>query len=62
MLAAGGAVGHLVVWNASSGAIMRQAEPPFVPHSDLAVLPPDGRRVLTADQDGVVRIWTPREP
>ena len=45
-----------------NGAVLRQARPPFVQHNDLVALPPDGRRVLTADRDGVVRIWTPVEP
>ena len=31
----------------------------LIPHSDLAVLP-DGRTVLTADSDGMVRLWTSR--
>ncbi len=61
VLAAGGTIGQVVEWDAVSGAIRRQAEPPFVPHSDLAVLP-DGRSFLTADHDGMVRLWTPREP
>jgi WD40 repeat protein len=57
---AAGLFGHLVLWDADTGAIIRQARPPLVPHQDLTVLPPDGRRVLTADHDGMVRIWTPR--
>jgi serine/threonine protein kinase len=61
VLAAGRAVGHLLLWDAESGAILRQAKPPFTLHSDLELLPPDGRRFLTADQDGVVRIWRPHE-
>jgi serine/threonine protein kinase len=59
VLAAGRAFGHLLVWDAKTGAVLRQAAGPFVNHNDLAVLP-DGQRVLTADQDGVVRLWTPR--
>ena len=61
VLAAGGTIGQLVQWDQTSGTIRRQAEPPFVPHSDLAVLP-DGRSFLTADRDGMVRFWTPRNP
>jgi WD40 repeat protein len=61
VLAAGATLGQVVEWDAVSGAIRRQAEPPFVPHSDLAVLP-DGRRFLTADHDGMVRLWTPSDP
>jgi serine/threonine protein kinase len=57
VLAAGSSIGHLVEWDAVSGALVRQADGPRIPHSALAVLP-DGRRVLTADQDNVVRIWT----
>jgi eukaryotic-like serine/threonine-protein kinase len=60
ILAAGGGSGRLVLWDALTGAILREARPPFVAHNDLAVLP-DGR-VLTADQDAVVRMWTPCEP
>ena len=53
------AIGHLILWDAKSGAVLRQSKGPFVKHGGLAVLP-DGQRVLTADQDGVVRMWTPR--
>jgi WD40 repeat protein len=62
VLAAGGLVGHIVLWDAQTGAILRRSQPPHTAHSDLAVLPSDGLRVLTADQDGFVRIWTAREP
>jgi WD40 repeat protein len=61
ILAAGGVVGHLVLWDGRTFAILRQAQPPFFPHGDLAVMP-DGQRGLTGDADGVVRLWTPREP
>ena len=50
-----------MLWDVRTGALLRQAKPPFIPHGDLAVLP-DGRHLLTADHDGVVRIWTPHEP
>ena len=60
VLAAGGAYGQLVVWDANTGGVLRRAQPPLVAHNDLAVLP-DGR-ILTADHDAIVRIWTPREP
>jgi len=59
VLAAGKEVGHLILWDANSGAVLRQSEGPFVKHGGLAVLP-DGQRVLTADHDGVVRMWIPR--
>ncbi len=59
---AAGLLGHVILWDASTGAILRQAQPPFTPHDELIVLPPDARQFLTADQDGVVRIWTVREP
>jgi WD40 repeat protein len=59
VLAAGNAVGHLILWDVNSGAVIRQSKGPFVKHGGLAVLP-DGKRVLTADQDGVVRMWIPR--
>jgi eukaryotic-like serine/threonine-protein kinase len=62
VLAAGATVGNIMQWNADTGAVLRQAQPPLTPHLDLAVLPPDGRRFLTADLDGVVRIWTLRGP
>jgi eukaryotic-like serine/threonine-protein kinase len=62
VLAVGVTLGHVVLWDADTGAVLRQAQPPLIPHSDLAVLPPDGRRFLTADLDGVVRIWTLRGP
>ena len=58
---AAGLLGHVILWDAGTGAILRQAQPPFTPHDDLVVLPPDGRQFLTADQDGVVRIWTVKE-
>ena len=58
---AAGLLGHVILWDASTGATLRQAQPPFTPHDELIVLPPDGRQFLTADQDGVVRIWTVRE-
>ena len=60
VLAVGATLGQVVEWDAVSGAIRRHADPPFVPHSDLAVLP-DGRSFLTADHDGMVRLWTPRD-
>jgi serine/threonine protein kinase len=59
VLAAGNEVGHLILWDAKSGAILRRSDGPFVRHGGLAVLP-DGRRILTADHDGVVRMWIPR--
>jgi serine/threonine protein kinase len=59
VLAAGNAVGHLILWDADTGLVLRQAKGPLVKHGDLAVLP-DGERILTADQDGVVRLWVPR--
>ncbi|MGO9467588.1 MAG: protein kinase domain-containing protein [Isosphaeraceae bacterium] len=59
VLAAGNSIGHLILWDAKSGAVLRRSKGPFVKHGGLAVLP-DGQRVLTADQDGVVRMWTPR--
>jgi WD40 repeat protein len=59
VLAAGNKVGHLILWDANSGAVLRQAKGPLIKHRGLAVLP-DGQRVLTADEDGVVRIWIPR--
>jgi WD40 repeat protein len=55
---AAGLLGHVILWSASTGAILRQAEPPFTPHDEIVVLPPDGRQFLTADHDGAVRIWT----
>jgi serine/threonine protein kinase/WD40 repeat protein len=59
VLAAGSAIGHLMLWDANTGMVLRQAKEPLVKHFGLAVLP--GReRVLTADQDGVVRLWVPR--
>jgi serine/threonine protein kinase/WD40 repeat protein len=59
IVAAGGQIGRLVLWDAHSGTILRQADGPLIKHAALAVLP-DGHRVLTADDDAVVRIWTPR--
>jgi len=59
VLAAGDMRGQLVVWDANSGLVLRQSRGPFVKHRGLAVMP-DGQRVLTADQDGVVRMWLPR--
>jgi WD40 repeat protein len=61
VLAAGGLVGHMVLWDAQTGAILRRSQPPHTAHADLAVLPGKALRVLTADQDGIVRIWTARE-
>jgi serine/threonine protein kinase len=61
VMAAGGAFGQLVLWDRETFSIVRQARPPLIPHVDLAALP-DGLRVLTADQDGVVRLWTPHTP
>jgi serine/threonine protein kinase len=58
VLAAGNTVGHLVEWDPGSGAPVRQANEPLVAHAALAALP-DGR-ILTADQDNIVRIWTPK--
>jgi WD40 repeat protein len=60
VIAAGNAVGHLILWDADSGAVRCQSEGPFVKHADLAILP-DGQRVLTADADGLVRMWTARQ-
>jgi WD40 repeat protein len=62
VLAAGGLVGHLELWDAQTGDVTRWSQPPHVAHSDLAVLPSDGRRFLTADRDGAVRIWIAVEP
>ncbi len=59
VLAAGNVVGHLVLWNADSGRVLRQSKGPIIKHAGLAVLP-NGQRVLTADHDGVVRMWKPR--
>jgi WD40 repeat protein len=59
VLAAGEMRGQLVLWNANAGLVLRQSKGPFVRHFGLAVLP-DGERVLTADQDGIVRMWVPR--
>jgi eukaryotic-like serine/threonine-protein kinase len=59
VLAAGGEFGEVVLWDSATGAILRRAQPPFVVHWKLALLPDD--RFLTADQDGLVRIWTARE-
>jgi WD40 repeat protein len=59
---AAGLLGHVILWEANTGAILRQAEPPFTPHEELAVPAGDGRRFLTADGDGVVRMWTAKEP
>jgi len=59
VLAAGNMIGHLILWDAKSGAVLRESKGPFKKHADLAVLP-DGQRVLTADSDGVVRMWIPR--
>jgi WD40 repeat protein len=59
VLAAGHVVGHLILWNAATGAVLCQAKGPLIKHGGLAVLP-DGQRILTADDDGTVRMWVPR--
>jgi WD40 repeat protein len=59
VLAAGYAIGYLILWDANSGRVLRQSKGPFIKHGGLAVLP-GGERVLTSDADGIVRMWTPR--
>ncbi len=59
---AAGLFGHVILWDANTGAILRRAQPPFIPHEELTVLPGDEQQFLTADGDGVVRMWTAKEP
>ena len=47
----------LALWDLDSGSLIRQGQGTSG-HLGLAVRP-DGRLVLTADRDGVVRIWSP---
>ena len=54
---AGGQQGRLMLWDLDSGSLIRQGQGTSG-HLGLAV-GPDGRLVLTADRDGVVRIWSP---
>jgi len=49
--------GNLIVWDASTYAVMRRDERPFARHLAVATLPRG--RVLTADAYAI-RIWTPR--
>ncbi len=53
----GGDKGTLVLWDLESGVAVRQGQGP-AGHSGLAARP-DGSLVLTADSDGIVRIWSP---
>ncbi len=54
---AGSDKGKLMLWDVDSGALIRQSQGP-AGHSALAAWP-DGSLVLTADSDGIVRIWSP---
>ena len=54
---AGGQQGRLMLWDLDSGSLIRQGRGTSG-HLGLAV-GPDGRLVLTADRDGIVRIWSP---
>ena len=49
--------GKLVLWDLESGVAVRQGQGP-AGHRRLAAWP-DGSLVLTADSDGIVRIWSP---
>ncbi len=49
--------GKLVLWDIESGVAVRQGQGP-AGHRRLAARP-DGSVVLTADSDGIVRIWSP---
>lgn len=52
--------GEVVLWNTDTAELLRQSETFAVGPSMIAALP-DGR-LLTSDRDGVVRLWTPRDP
>ncbi len=52
--------GEVVLWDAETGALLRRGETPATHLTCVAALP-DGP-ALTADGDGVVRLWTPRSP
>jgi eukaryotic-like serine/threonine-protein kinase len=52
--------GEVVLWDTDTGALLRQSNDLAVHPSMIAALP-DGR-LLTADRDGCVRLWTPRDP
>jgi WD40 repeat protein len=56
-IVAGGHQGTLALWDRDSGSLIRQGQGTSG-HLGLAARP-DGRLVLTADRDGVVRIWSP---
>jgi WD40 repeat protein len=52
--------GEVVLWDIDTGELLRQSKTLAVGPSMIAALP-DGR-LLTADQDGIVRLWTPDDP
>ena len=58
VLAAGSAIGHLILLDGTKGAVLRRDERPFGKHVSLAALPKG--RVLTSDHYAV-RLWTPRK-
>jgi serine/threonine protein kinase len=57
VLAAGAAIGHLILLDGATGVVLRRDERPFGKHRGLAALPQG--RVVTSDVNAV-RIWTPR--
>jgi hypothetical protein len=52
--------GEVVVWDAETGALLGKGESLAVRPYCIAALP--SGRLLTADSDGVARLWTPRTP
>jgi WD40 repeat protein len=52
--------GEVVLWDPYTGRLLRRSETFANSPSSIAALP--GGRLLTADADGIVRLWTPVDP